>query len=158
MSANLWVKPLIRRSFAAWSRQVADDCLFSDDDGILQTKARLMEHLMKLPTAYDHGVDPRDYVVHLYGDTAAVTSRVTDHEQFTDSDIISECVERTYVKQNGSWLLIARQWGMLPVNFRKPVAVDPRTYTVTSAIRVASRSLGHRRCERRKAVVTIGRG
>ena len=34
----------------------------------------------------------------------------------------------TYVKQNGSWLLIARQWGMLPVNFRKPVAVDPRTY------------------------------
>jgi hypothetical protein len=94
MSANLWVKPLNRRNFAAWSRQVADDCLFSDDDGILQTKARLMEHLMKLPTAYDHGVDPRDYVVHLYGDTAAVTSRVTDHEQFTDSDIISECVER----------------------------------------------------------------
>jgi hypothetical protein len=74
-----------------------------------------MEHLMKLPAAYDHGVDPRDYAVHLYGDTAAVTSRVTDHEQFTDSDIISECVERTYVKQNGSWLLIARQWGMLPV-------------------------------------------
>ena len=129
MSANLWVKPLIRRSFAAWSRQVADDCLFSDDDGILQTKARLMEHLMKLPTAYDHGVDPRDYVVHLYGDTAAVTSRVTDHEQFTDSDIISEMRRtETYVKQNGSWLLIARQWGMLPVNFRKPVAVDPRTY------------------------------
>lgn len=42
-----------RRNFAAWSRQVADDCLFSDDDGILQTKARLMEHFMKLPTAYD---------------------------------------------------------------------------------------------------------
>jgi ketosteroid isomerase-like protein len=129
MSANLWVKPLNRRNFAAWSRQVADDCLFSDDDGILQTKARLMEHLMKLPTAYDHRVDPRDYVVHLYGDTAVVTSRVTDHEQFTDSDIISEMRRtETYVKQNGSWLLIARQWGMLPVNFRKPVAVDPRTY------------------------------
>jgi Domain of unknown function (DUF4440) len=60
-------------NLAAWSRQVADDCLFSDDDGILQTKARLMEHLMKLPIAYDHGVDPRDYVVHLYGDTAVVT-------------------------------------------------------------------------------------
>ena len=149
-----------RRNFAAWSRQVADDCLFSDDDGILQTKARLMEHLMKLPTAYDHGVDPRDYVVHLYGDTAAVTSRVTDHEQFTDSDIISEMRRtETYVKQNGSWLLIARQWGMLPVNFRKPVAVDPpHLQRLHRPIRVASRSRGHRRCERRKAVVTIGRG
>jgi hypothetical protein len=89
---------------------------------------------MKLPTAYDHGVDPRDYVVHWYGDTAAVNSRVTDHEQFTDSDIISEMRRtETYVTQNGSWLLIARQWGMLPVNFRKPVAVDPAFTTVTSA-------------------------
>jgi hypothetical protein len=65
----------------------------------------------------------------LYGDTAVVTSRVTDHEQFTDSDIISEMRRtETYVKQNGSWLFIARQWGILPVNFRKPIAVDPSTY------------------------------
>ena len=60
---------------------------------------------------------------------SCVSSRVTDHEQFTDNDIISEIRRtETYVKQNGSWLLIGRQWGMLPVNFRKPVAVDPRTY------------------------------
>lgn len=118
-----------RRDFAAWSRHVADDCLFSDDDGVLSTKAQLMEHLRNLPAAYDHGVDPRDYVVRLHGNTAVVTSRVTGHEQFTDSDIISEMRRtETYVKQNGSWLLIARQWGMLPVNFRKPVAVAPITY------------------------------
>jgi Domain of unknown function (DUF3471) len=34
----------------------------------------------------------------------------------------------TYVKQNGSWLLVARQWGNLPVNFHKPVAVDTSVY------------------------------
>jgi hypothetical protein len=34
----------------------------------------------------------------------------------------------TYVKQNGSWLLIARQWGPLHVNFHKPVAVDTSVY------------------------------
>ena len=118
-----------RRNFAAWSRQVADDCLFSDEDGILQTKARLMEHLMKLPTAYDHEVDPRDYVVHLYGDTAAVTSRVTDHEQFTDSDIISEMRRtETYVKQNGSWLLICEAMGLVACKFSKARCRDPRTY------------------------------
>jgi ketosteroid isomerase-like protein len=118
-----------KRDFAAWSQHVAEDCLFSDDDGALQTKSQLMEHLKKLPTSYDRGEDQRDFVVHVYGNTAVVTSRVTDHEQFNESDIISEMRRtETYIKQDGSWLLIAKQWGMLPVNFRKPVAVDPATY------------------------------
>ena len=118
-----------RRDFAEWSRHVADDCIFSDEDGVLITKAQLMEHLKKLPTAYDHGVDPRDYFLHLYGETAVVNSRVTSHEQFTDSDIIGEMRRtETYIKKNGSWLLIATQWGRLPVNFRKPAAGDPNTY------------------------------
>lgn len=38
-----------RRDIAAFSRYVADDCIFSDDDGILRTKADFMEHLRKLP-------------------------------------------------------------------------------------------------------------
>jgi hypothetical protein len=55
--------------------------------------------------------------------------RSTAHEQFTDTDIISEQrVTETYIKHNGSWLLIARQWDNLPVNFRKPVAVDTSGY------------------------------
>ena len=55
--------------------------------------------------------------------------RVAIHEQFTDADIISEQrYTETYIKQNGSWLLIAKQWGNLPVNFHKPVAVDTSVY------------------------------
>ena len=55
--------------------------------------------------------------------------RVTIHEQFTDADIISEQrYTETYIKQNGSWLLVAKQWGNLPVNFHKPVSVDTSTY------------------------------
>jgi hypothetical protein len=55
--------------------------------------------------------------------------RVTVHEQFTDADIISEQrYTETYIKHHGSWLLIAKQWGNLPVNFRKPVAVDTSVY------------------------------
>jgi hypothetical protein len=34
----------------------------------------------------------------------------------------------TYIKQNGSWLMVARQWAPLPLNFRKPVAVDTSHY------------------------------
>lgn len=58
-----------------------------------------------------------------------INLRVTVHEQFTDADIISEQRQtETYVKQGGSWLLVERHWGNLPVNFHKPVAVDTSVY------------------------------
>jgi hypothetical protein len=119
-----------KRDYVTWSRFVADDCIYSTDDGEIDTnvKAHTLES-WKLPLAYDHGVNPRDYVVHLYGNTAVMNFRVTVHEQFTDADIISEQrYTETYIKQNGSWLLIARQWGNLPVNFHRPVAVDTSVY------------------------------
>jgi tetratricopeptide (TPR) repeat protein len=116
--------------YATWSRYVADDCIYSDDDGVVDTnpKAHVMEH-WKLPLAYEHEVNPRDYIVHVYSNTAVMNYRVTLHEQFTDADIISEQrYTLTFIKQNGSWLLIAKQWGNLPVNFHKPVAVDSTVY------------------------------
>lgn len=119
----------LRRDMAAWSRYVADDCIFSTDDGEIHTKAQAIAHVGKLPPDYDHSVNPRDYVVHVYGDAAVINFRITLHEQFTDADIISEQRQtETYVKRNGSWLLVARQWGNLPVNFHKPVAVDASVY------------------------------
>jgi Domain of unknown function (DUF4440)/Domain of unknown function (DUF3471) len=119
----------LRRDMAAWSRYVAEDCIFSTDDGTLATKAGFIEHNKKMPPEYDHSENPRDYVIHVHGDTAVINFRITVHEQFTDADIISEQRQtETYVKQNGSWLLVARQWGNLPVNFHKPVAVDGSLY------------------------------
>lgn len=119
-----------KRDYATWSRYIADDCIYSTDDGEIDTKvkAHTLER-WKLPLAYDHGVNPRDYVVHVYGNTAVINFRVTVHEQFTDTDIISEQrYTETYIKQNGTWMLIARQWGNLPVNFHKPAAVDTSVY------------------------------
>jgi hypothetical protein len=119
----------LKRDMAAWSRLVADDCIFSDDDGLLHTKAEFIEHFAKLPFDYDHSVNPRDYVIHVYGTTAVINFRLTVHEQFTDADIVSEQRQtEMYVKRNGSWLLVARQWGNVPVNFRRPVAVDTGVY------------------------------
>lgn len=118
-----------KRDQEAYSRYVADDCIFGTDDGDVITKAQLMAHVGKLPMEYDHSLNPRDYVVHVYGDTAVLNLRYTDHEQFTDSDIVSEMrMTETYIKQDGRWLLIARQWGKIPTNFRKPVAIDTSIY------------------------------
>ena len=119
-----------KRDYATWSRYIADDCIYSTDDGEIDTdvKTHALER-WKLPLAYDHGENPRDYVIHVYGNTAVINFRVTVHEQFTDADIISEQrYTETYIKQDGVWMLIARHWGNLPVNFHKPVAVDTNVY------------------------------
>jgi hypothetical protein len=55
-----------KRDYATYSRLVADECIYSDDDGILDTnpKVHILE-FWKLPLAYDHGVNSRDYVIHV---------------------------------------------------------------------------------------------
>ena len=50
-----------KHDFASWSRYVADDCIYSDDDGIIDAnvKAHVMDH-WKLPHEYEYGVNARD--------------------------------------------------------------------------------------------------
>ena len=118
-----------KRDMAAWSTYVADDCIFSDDDGQIKTKSEIIEIGRKLPFAYDHFEDARDFMVHVYGNTAVLNFRFTVHEQFTDTDILTEMRQtETFIRRDGSWILVARQWGALPVNFRKPAAADPSKY------------------------------
>jgi ketosteroid isomerase-like protein len=117
-----------KRDLKTWSHYVADDCIFSDDDGALTTKAGMMEGF-KMPHDYDYGTNNGQSLVHVYGTTAVINFRATIHEKFGSADIVSEQrYTATYAKQNGAWLLVAEQWGNLPVNFRKPVAIDASAY------------------------------
>src|SRR5579863_7060336 len=61
-----------KRDMAAWSTYVADDCIFSDDDGQIKTKSEIAEIGRELPFAYDHFEDARDFIVHVYGSTAVL--------------------------------------------------------------------------------------
>ena len=118
-----------RRDIAALNGYFADDCIFSTDDGTVITKTELMDHYRKPTAAYDRLVDPRDHIVHVYGDTAVVNYRVSGHEQFGGTDLISEQRRtETWAKQSGSWLLIAMQWDNMPINRREAIAVDPKVY------------------------------
>ena len=126
---NARVRVFERRNYAAWSPYAAEDCIFSGDNGALHTKAEMMENVKNFPVEYDHGLNQRDFVVRLYGDTAVLNYRVSTHEQFTDTDIVTEQrATETFVKHDGAWLLVARSWLNLPINLRKPVAVDTSAY------------------------------
>jgi hypothetical protein len=115
---------------AALAGYISEDCLFSDDNGVVGTKAQYLEAMRKLPIEFDHSTNPREFVVRLHGNTAVINFRTTAHELFGDTDIISEQRRtETWLKQDGgSWLLIAIQVNNIPVNFRKPVDVDNRAY------------------------------
>ena len=48
------------RNPAAWSRYVADECIFSTDSGARASKAEVSRVVAKLPHDYEYSVDPRD--------------------------------------------------------------------------------------------------
>jgi len=117
-----------RRDLEAWSGYVAEDCIFSGDDGSLMTKAQMIAYYKKVPAEYDRALDPREYTVHLYGDTAVVNLRATDHEPAGGIDITGEQRRtETFIKRNGSWIAIAIQWSALPVNHRKALSTEGRS-------------------------------
>jgi Domain of unknown function (DUF4440) len=118
-----------RRDLDAWSGYVAEDCIFSGDDGSLMTKAQMIAYYKKVPAEYDRALDPREYTVHLYGNTAVVNLRATDHEPAGGIDITGEQRRtETFLKRNGAWIAIAIQWSALPVNHRKAVSTEGRSF------------------------------
>jgi ketosteroid isomerase-like protein len=123
------IEAAANRDMAAWTRYVAEDCIFTDG-GSISTKAQMLEHYKKVPAKYDRALNPRDHIVHLYGNTAIVSYLATNHEQFENTDYTEEQRRtETFVKRDGSWLLVAIQWGDLPINHRKPAVVEGRSYT-----------------------------
>ena len=109
------------------ARYIADDCIFTDDIGRVFTKAQFLDD--KLPTEYDQVGNRRDFIVHVHRNEAVLNYRATEHERYGDADVITELrVTESYVKQNGFWLLTAKQWGVLPVNFHRAFAGDTRVY------------------------------
>jgi hypothetical protein len=49
-----------RRDLEVWSGYVAEDCIFSGDDGSLMTKAQMIAYYKKVPAEYDRALDPRN--------------------------------------------------------------------------------------------------
>src|SRR5690348_7998466 len=122
----------MRITVAIWLRlirYIADDCLISTDDGALVTKADLMKHLKVLPSRYDQIDNAREFSVRLHGNAAVISLRSTAHEQFGDTDIVTEQRRtETWTKRDGAWILVAVQTGNLPRNFRKPVDTVSENY------------------------------
>lgn len=93
----------------AYGRIVGDDYVYTNQDGVIRTKAEMV-------SAYDSGSIKYESVkfdeikVHSYGDTAVVTGRNTATGQDNGKDIGGQFrYTRVYVKRQGRWHLVATQ-------------------------------------------------
>jgi len=98
----------------AYGRIVGDDYVFTNQDGVIRTKAQMV-------AAYDSGSIKYESVkfdelkVHAYGDTAVVTGRNTSKGQDSGKDISGVFrYTRVYVKLQGRWQLVATQSTRVP--------------------------------------------
>jgi ketosteroid isomerase-like protein len=98
----------------AYGRIVGDDYVFTNQDGVIRTKAQMV-------AAYDSGSIKYESVkfdelkVHAYGDTAVVTGRNTAKGQDGGKDISGVFrYTRVYVKLQGRWQLVATQVTRVP--------------------------------------------
>ena len=83
-----------RRDLEAWSGYVAEDCIFSGDDGSLLTKAQMIAYYKKVPAEYDRALEPREYTVHLYEDTAVVNLRATANPLAVSTSLANSAEQR----------------------------------------------------------------
>lgn len=120
-----------RRDAAAWSMYVADDYIFVDDGGGVQTKAKILgnwEKEGKNPIQVTLGGDD-EFQVRLHGDFAVLTLRGKwdDNIGGQHHSAYSRIME-IYERQNGKWLLISRQETVIPYSAIPLVPAHPELY------------------------------
>lgn len=94
---------------AALDKLVADDCVFTNDQGKVFGKQYRVGVTTSHRVVFDsYAAD--DVRVQVYGDTAVVTERNTTTSQARDQSHTGQFrYTRVYVKRNGRWQLVAAQ-------------------------------------------------
>ena len=105
---------ILKGDASASERHLADTYVFTGPDGMVENKAQAIADLksgdLKLQSA---SLD--DAKVQVYGDTAVVTYSSNDKGTYKGKDISGKTRwTDVFVKQNGSWRVVASHGTMLP--------------------------------------------
>jgi hypothetical protein len=94
--------------WSVWEEQLADDAIYSAEDGRVLTKADLKAELRPLPAGYEGRIEPTELLLRRHGDLAVLShldletlvlhgQRVEDRYRTTD----------VYLCRGGAWKLVA---------------------------------------------------
>ena len=109
-----WRQALIQNDVTTVNRLLSDDYLGVNANGTLETKADALalrrSGVVKIST-----IDPDNVKVHVYGDTAVVTSRVSVAGRDGDRDISGTYhYTRVYSFRSGEWKIVSFEASRLP--------------------------------------------
>ncbi len=109
-----WRNALIQNDVATVNNLLADDYLGINPDGTLETKADALA-LRRSGVMKISRLEPVNVKVHVYGDTAVVTSQVDMQGQDGDRDISGRYhYTRVYSHKSGAWKIVSFEASRMP--------------------------------------------
>ena len=111
-----------------WGQALADDCLYTSEDGQVQSKTELVKSLRPLPKGFTGGIKVVDFQLRHAGD-AVVAHYIADEWE----DVFGQHLHTRYVStdtwapRGGAWRIVATQTTVVPRD-EDPVPVDPKAF------------------------------
>ena len=115
-----------------WDQAIADDCIYTSEDGLVQDKTELLKSIAPLPKGFSGGIKLRDFQVR-QADGAVVTHYFADEWE----DVFGQHLKTVYVStdswtlRDGQWRIVATQTTVVPRD-EDPVPVDPKVFAAVT--------------------------
>jgi hypothetical protein len=118
----------LRGDRSAYERYLADTYIETDFYGAVTTKARVLDNFLTPPSSMKPTLEIQDVQVHVYGDTAVMSSRGIYRAEANGQKIINSFRSTdVWLRRHGRWQLIASHGSQIPPE-RVAVNVDPKIY------------------------------
>ena len=118
----------LRGDKSAFERYTADTYIETDFNGAVTTRARILDNFLTPPASMKPTFELQDVQVHVYGDTAVMSSR-GNYRAEANGQKITNSFRTTDIclRRDGRWQLIASHDSQIPPE-RIAVNVDPRIF------------------------------
>ena len=118
----------LRGDKSAFERYTADTYIETDFNGAVTTRARILDNFLTPPASMKPTFELQDVQVHVYGDTAVMSSR-GNYRAEANGQKITNSFRTTdiWLRRDGRWQLIASHDSQIPPE-RIAVNVDPRIF------------------------------
>jgi ketosteroid isomerase-like protein len=112
---------------AVWRRYLAEDCIYSDEEGNVKTKQDLLKELKPLPKGYLGSIKMGEPKVLAQENVIVLSHRDREELELYGQKLVTyfQSTDTWAKSQDGQWKLIAVQVMAIP-NERKPIPVSPK--------------------------------
>ena len=118
----------LRGDKSAFERYTADTYIETDFNGAVTTRAKLLDNFLTPPPSMKPTLELQDVQVHLYGDTAVMSSRGVYRAEANGQKITNYFrTTDVWLRREGRWQLVASHGSQIPPD-HVAVKVDPKIF------------------------------